>query len=722
MASCNACRAFTGLYELMYKSITAKSIPPNLDSREAIPEFFKLHDTFAMLRSAAKQGCQFCSLIESNPSNNMRWKIMVENMTLADFEPLGPVFIGTSAWNLRTGQTFPRVQVSIPSMPASSDLMSICDLEVFAPREQFPPDINKLLQKEIISESMTAACLSIAKGWLQECETSHYQCQMSLQRDKPLPTRMIDVGSDAEHPSLFIPSTPIAAKWAALSYCWGGKSSFLLNNESYSKLTEGIPLVDFPATLRDAISITRALSIPYLWIDALCIFQDSEEDWLKEAPKMGSIYRDAEVVIAATLSPTSTSGIFHKRPFRGSCPMVWQNSSESDEEYRFQDTTVYVRPVARGLGADKRPLHKRGWTFQENMLATRVLSYRYDQMSWECLEFTESEDGHVRLLDRVHNDGSLNYTRQVLTRGPGNSFTEDVLQSIPKKELYDMWKSVVLSYSLRSLTVITDRLPAISSLAKAFNTFMIDEYCAGIWKDDLISSLLWSRTAPFSTVDGSQMVPFKTALTSLTHKKYIAPSWSWASLAIGKLEFETITADFKAFAQLQEISLQLRSADPFGQLNGGWIRLKAPFLRIESLAYHEQSDSSYPLFQKFVQRFFDPSKGIGRYEYQQQHVPSLAQHFAAIQVATFSMQDTAWEQDAPCFQILLLESTEAENVPAPYQGAVYRRIGRLNLRRSALASIDPDVRPGHLFVGEEEVLVWFEVSQNSWLHEDIIII
>ncbi|KAH6718353.1 hypothetical protein BKA61DRAFT_599503 [Leptodontidium sp. MPI-SDFR-AT-0119] len=41
----------------------------------------------------------------------------------------------------------------------------------------------------------------------------------------------------------------------------------------------GIDLKSLPKTLRDAIEVTRSLSFPFIWIDALCIIQDSTPDW-----------------------------------------------------------------------------------------------------------------------------------------------------------------------------------------------------------------------------------------------------------------------------------------------------------------------------------------------------------------------------------------------------------------------------------------------------------
>lgn len=49
--------------------------------------------------------------------------------------------------------------------------------------------------------------------------------------------------------------------------------------------------------LHEAIVLAAALQHEYVWIDSLCIIQDDKKDWEKEAPKMGSVYSHATVVL-----------------------------------------------------------------------------------------------------------------------------------------------------------------------------------------------------------------------------------------------------------------------------------------------------------------------------------------------------------------------------------------------------------------------------------------
>jgi hypothetical protein len=51
----------------------------------------------------------------------------------------------------------------------------------------------------------------------------------------------------------------------------------------------GIPLSSLPKTFLDAIVVTKALGLRYLWIDSLCIIQDDEDDWLAESKTMGTL-------------------------------------------------------------------------------------------------------------------------------------------------------------------------------------------------------------------------------------------------------------------------------------------------------------------------------------------------------------------------------------------------------------------------------------------------
>jgi hypothetical protein len=121
----------------------------------------------------------------------------------------------------------------------------------------------------------------LVRGWLKECVNDHPACQYSAA--KSLPSRLIDVGPPvlSKIPSVHLTESHTIhhASYLALSHCWGGKVALILTLSNYNHLKAEIPWYELPANFQDAITITQQLGIRYLWIDSLCIIQDSHEDW-----------------------------------------------------------------------------------------------------------------------------------------------------------------------------------------------------------------------------------------------------------------------------------------------------------------------------------------------------------------------------------------------------------------------------------------------------------
>lgn len=76
---------------------------------------------------------------------------------------------------------------------------------------------------------------------------------------------------------------------------------------------EAIPDAALLGTFRDAIKVTRSLGIHYIWIDSLCIIQDSKADWLHESFPMSDVYKNSVCTIAATAVDSDTVGCFRCR-------------------------------------------------------------------------------------------------------------------------------------------------------------------------------------------------------------------------------------------------------------------------------------------------------------------------------------------------------------------------------------------------------------------------
>jgi len=89
-------------------------------------------------------------------------------------------------------------------------------------------------------------------------------------------------------------------KYAALSYCWGSRAESEAQLQTDSAKTEsrylnGIQVQELPPAVQDAVITTRLLGIPYLWVDAICIRQDTQTggDWEEHAGIMDQIYANA---------------------------------------------------------------------------------------------------------------------------------------------------------------------------------------------------------------------------------------------------------------------------------------------------------------------------------------------------------------------------------------------------------------------------------------------
>jgi hypothetical protein len=77
----------------------------------------------------------------------------------------------------------------------------------------------------------------------------------------------------------------------------------------------GIDEEDLTASVRDAVQVTRALSIPYLWVDALWILEGTSENqnWERECAAMNKIHGNAKLTICAAISRSCDDG-FLSRP------------------------------------------------------------------------------------------------------------------------------------------------------------------------------------------------------------------------------------------------------------------------------------------------------------------------------------------------------------------------------------------------------------------------
>lgn len=114
-------------------------------------------------------------------------------------------------------------------------------------------------------------------------------------------------------------------KYSTLSYCWDGKPDLELTTGTMSSVTNGIETCQLSRTIEDAIWVTKILGMEFIWVDSLCIIQDSPEDWAREALRMSDVYRNCFFSIAARAASSAKDGLFCKRD-----PLLFENCFLAD--------------------------------------------------------------------------------------------------------------------------------------------------------------------------------------------------------------------------------------------------------------------------------------------------------------------------------------------------------------------------------------------------------
>ncbi|KAF4448573.1 heterokaryon incompatibility protein [Fusarium austroafricanum] len=214
--------------------------------------------------------------------------------------------------------------------------------------------------------------------WYKECSINHEICQKHQSNGSyPFkhPIRLIDV--DAMH-LVNVDMTVFPARYVALSYLRGGLQRFFLRMSNAHTLFTNIPEEALPKTIRDAIAIIRELGIRYLWVDALCIIQDSREDQRDQIASMSQIYRQAALSIC--MGPerllSTRCAIFTADGIIWQCPTTtWREDVDSALSRSVWTLDSVGSPVEALQG-----LPLRSYVHCVNVYSGRFLTYHSDKL------------------------------------------------------------------------------------------------------------------------------------------------------------------------------------------------------------------------------------------------------------------------------------------------------------------------------------------------------
>jgi hypothetical protein len=403
--------------------------------------------------------------------------------------------------------------------------------------------------------------ISHIRTWLSACEQMHPKCRAISMY---VPPRLLDIASvSAGFVKLIVPSPIVTSQYACLSHCWGHtRSKHITCVANLSLNMTGIPVAELPKTFTDAIDTSKALGLQYLWIDSLCIIQDSQSDWTTHVDIMASIYENAYITLAAGASSDDDGGIFTVPSDLYTKPQCLGLQLGSEK------CNIYVRrsvdhPDAKWPAVEVLPLMRRGWCFQERLLSRRYLCFGSKELMWECLEDVACScsmaSGPFNPRDRVP-----------LPRFKDCIGTKMLLNSA-ETQCQTVWRSLVSEYATRQLTYPNDKLPALAGLANFFQVssvrffsilsnsdaqrkFDAGSYVHGLWASSLEQDLAWSIWGNESSVG----------------RPRASPSWSWAACVDSKIEwthlYESDHFQLRSILQQSEEPLRMTALSVSGIL------------------------------------------------------------------------------------------------------------------------------------------------------------
>jgi Heterokaryon incompatibility protein (HET) len=149
------------------------------------------------------------------------------------------------------------------------------------------------------------------------CIAFHPGCSIPNHEPTVLPIRLleIDIASHSPLKSIRLRCDACATSYLTLSHCWGvdGEMALRLLQANLEDFIHEILIADLSKTFRDAVSFAQGVGIRYLWIDSLCIIQESEDDWLYQSSLIGDIYSRSLLNLASTVSRNGNEGLFRPR-------------------------------------------------------------------------------------------------------------------------------------------------------------------------------------------------------------------------------------------------------------------------------------------------------------------------------------------------------------------------------------------------------------------------
>ncbi|KAI0865293.1 heterokaryon incompatibility protein-domain-containing protein [Xylaria cubensis] len=407
------------------------------------------------------------------------------------------------------------------------------------------------------STSGSAASRTLAISWLEACKANndgnHSMCQ---RKDvNYIPTRLLDVCQAVEKGLLTVVDTAehnlqARTEYITLSHCWGelgAKKNPLLLDANLSRLkSDGLKVRELPQTFQDAITVATWFEFRWLWIDCLCIIQDSSngEDWRREADLMDKTYQNAALNISASVGSDSQAGCFAAR----------ENTDILRPQISLR-TPDAEKPVTRWTVAEdsffndlcRSPSFSRAWIYRERQLSHRILHFCSTGMIWECCSDHQYASSFA---SEAFPEGFPEFTRD---SEPDWKLSR--IDFAKPGDIYWKWHQICRQFSEKHLKFRSDMPVIISSLAEEYSHVLpsSDIYISGHWRSQLPYDLAWHTRA----ADKAESI------------EATAPSWSWLACRQGKGCFwlESREGDRTSLVDVVNVSTKWKTRNSFGPVD-----------------------------------------------------------------------------------------------------------------------------------------------------------
>ncbi|KAJ8110731.1 hypothetical protein OPT61_g6497 [Boeremia exigua] len=536
----------------------------------------------AELKGAAQRGCSTCMVICDGirhfagmifPHHDNQ-KVRVRQNTKGNSKLLSDTQAMTVTFDEFSGESFTLTfseEVTKASTPRPWDKLTVTG------------------NKGRIMDTSSYESIRLIKQWLKTCSEEHEYC--AIPEASKLPNRVLDISYNR---AKVIETNGMRAPYVSLSHCWGRKPIIRLLSSNIDKMKNGIPWNELSKTFQDSIMVAWKLGFRYIWIDALCILQDSTQDWEYHASRMAQIFTNSQLTISASSSADGAGGCFSSRLHD-----PWTLLSTGRQIYNSNLWLPYMKigrdregclktfkmtiQIPHGLYSHrqpKEPLLKRAWVFQEQILSSRNVHFASNELYFECKSYVACECSGWTARSLSHHwetrwrkshailQGQLEF---LLPAAAADRLRGDIPKPkpIPRRAAeFEAYRALIESYTSLDITNVHDRLPALSGIT----SLRKDTYLAGVWRSILLESLHWY---PLPTSHSSQ----KSAM-AYRPAGYRAPTWSWASIEspVRFLEtnFHFSNSSIKPVARILDASTTPAGLDPRGRVKDGMIKILAP--------------------------------------------------------------------------------------------------------------------------------------------------